>query len=231
MPNQLKTSHVSTLDNLIKEAELIDGDTSPFEEFVFVHESQILVEYKKWNKKVRDFFKDKDVGQYISENFFLPERIELPPRQLEAMKIGDETSRKKLQDFRKELHSELSQQILTLKNIREKIFSERLSIDVYFEKNGEIWRAPKEKYSHQGRPHTKRAKLLHFLIHSREYIETETLKKKLKYKTSQTLAKEKRKINLLLKIRLDLTEDIILGGNENRMKGYKINPSYRVHIE
>lgn len=66
----------------------------------------------------------------------------------------------------------------------------------------------------------------------KKFVKTSTLMKELRYGDRSTLSREKRKLNenLCTNLELPQDQDVILGGNKRKYKGYQINPLYIVKI-
>jgi len=223
MPNPKPTGHAFSIQNFIVEAETIHNGVSPYSTFALA-EPHLYVQYKQWNLTVRSFFTENHLDHYLPKDFFLGEHIEAPRRQLGA-NIFDDKYTQDSKQFRREWSDAITSQINTLKEVQKQLETNEKPLAIYLEKDGALWRDPRSQYKHKSSKDSKRLKFILLLSKIDGFVGTRTVMEKISYGNESNLSKEKGRINALLREKLDLAGDLIEG---ERLRGYRINPSYRV---
>ena len=158
--------------------------------------------------------------------------MQAPRLRFDESPLGNERYHSATQRFRKELQGVVTNRIRTLRELLVSDRSKSRQTVIHLEKDGLIWRDDKNVYFHKN-PNlkTKRMRMLITLIKNDGATKTALWIKKLDYRDRHILSQEKNRLNILLKKKLGISQDLILGGNERRTKGYELNPAFEVRIE
>ena len=229
MPNKTDSDFLVAIDSLINEAESISALTHPFEEFCAEDGGRNFLAYRSWHSKVRTVFDTDEKKQYLPHSFFFPEKMEPPFQssfQRKRVFFGDDPHREKMWLFRKELFTALSEQIQILHDVKNAFIRRANKIEIHIEANGLVWVEPREQNHHHYAKSTCCFRLLKLFRKKTGYVETKTILRETRYTSLSVLSKGKRKINSVLKEKLNLNEDVVHGGGVHTGMGYRINPVY-----
>lgn len=229
MPKLKTQGHTAAIDAFIVSAEKLIDKASPHEDTPLYYEGKTYHEYLVWNEEIRSYFHKNHMPSRLPQDFFVGERI-MPPYRPTGLRFDLSKDYTQSRQYRQELCEAIKYQISTLKIIRNSLSGTKVVV-IHIEKDGTIWRDPKGNFSHLGKSSSKRAQMLRLFVGKNVYITTDFLTKKLKYNSPAVLAKEKRNTNEVLKKKLELEDDIILGGPEGRGRGYRINPIYSLKAD
>ena len=215
------------LEKLIKGAELLQNDISPYESYPARHHAVVFHEYKSWNSKVSALFKEHSFTNYLPNDFFVGERLNLPSINRAASFSLEEAQRESAvsKTFRKELYSAIELQIERLTEIGKDVQQNLQATKIFLAKNGVIWKEPKIDYFHKFIGDSKRLRLIKLLAKKKTCVATDLLLEEIGYQDLTTLSKEKHNINKLLKKKLDLKANFIIG---ERGRGYMINSRFEI---
>jgi len=223
---------IAEVNKLVAEAETIIVDANPHQDFPYGHDYKTREKYHEWLRKVRTQFNTDDLQQYLPADFFFAQHLELPSllnRGYGTDLTRDQEYRNECIEYRTKLHKALTTQIASLKQVKVEFEAHTVIMTIYIEKNREIWREPRNKYSYHS-PNSKRFKMFKMVAENEDHVKTKTLVDKLKYDSRATLAGEKREFNETLCKHLGITQDVILGGEQTPKQGYSINPVFDVKI-
>lgn len=232
VPQNFNTTFINVIEDLLEKAEAIGCNINPYDQYSG-NEDIILRELNAWMDEVDATFNTDELKKILPHEFFFPRNITLSrlPKDI-TITFGNMEYQQARLGVRKQLHEALLSQISTLKKIKHECNLQEKLITIYIEKDGTVWRDDRTKYFHKN-PHlrTKRMRMLVRLVKDGGVVSTESLRKATEYKDTDTQTQEKRRLNQLLRKKLELQHDVILGGNERRMAGYEINPIYDVRLK
>lgn len=234
VPRDNDAVFIAGIDNLITIVEVIDVNVNPNEDYPVIPEVMSFDNYKKWLDEVREHFKTDDLKQYLDvhHDFFFAERLQPPMSSLSTSIISSRLPKVEPREFRVKLHNAIISQIKALRSIKDAYQKRSNPTVIHIEHDGTVWRDDRDKYLHKStHGRTKRIRMLKHIANKKSHVSAAELMKKLDYAQISTLSREKGELNEKLRKHLEIQQDVVLGGDHTRNKGYMINPAFIVKIE